>query len=144
MLPSINPIPGYVYNGLIFSNGLSHNYACPHDLMRYFLNTKCFQRGINSSKSWKSLVYLKWRLGLISLWLARWVRKRESHKAQVYSSGLFSAAAASGEVAIQQLPRPAALAFCQLQGTRTTCKQWKSPSFLERFSYILKGLPYSS
>ena len=78
MLPSINPIPGYVWNGLIFSNGLSHNYACPHDLMRYFLNTKCFQRGINSSKSWESLVYLKWRLRLMNLWLARWVCKREN------------------------------------------------------------------
>ena len=72
------------------------------------------------------------------------VQERESDKAQVYSPGLFSAATASGELAIQQLPRPAALALCQLQGTRTTCKQWESPSFLERLSYILKGLPYSS
>lgn len=57
-------------------------------------------------------------------------QERESHKGQVYSSGLFLAAATAGEVAIQQLPRPAALALCQVQKTSTTWKQLESPSIL--------------
>lgn len=41
-------------------------------------------------------------------------QERESHKAQVNSPGLFSAAVATKEVTIQQLSTPAVLAHCQL------------------------------
>ena len=45
-------------------------------------------------------------------------QEREFHKCQVYSPDLFLAVAEAGEVAVQQLPKPAALTICQLQETR--------------------------
>lgn len=58
-------------------------------------------------------------------------QERESHKGQVNSPGLFSTAAATKKVTIQQLPQPAVLAHCHLQGNRTTDKQWESSGLLE-------------
>ena len=91
----------------------------PHDLMRYFLNTEHFQRGINYSKSQKSLEIE----ARVNQFVAGQVgeQERESHKDQVHSPDLFSAVAEAGEVAIQQLPKPAALTLCQLQETRGNC-----------------------
>lgn len=58
-------------------------------------------------------------------------QETESHKGQVNSPGLFPTAAATKKVTIQQLPHPAVLAHCQLQGTRTPDKQWESSGLLE-------------